>query len=453
MTVASHRTRRKAIVIDIVDHGIGMTDEEVAKANEQLSHAAGVEGRISRRMGLFVISRLANQHGVRVRLHGGQDIPGLRVTITVPVELVISEPEPLPAQLPADGGSAPLPKRTAGASTGPNGQWQAALRGTLDTPAADLSDGPVTVTIPKVPSVASSGVGLFDPVVDGEAPTETPAGGGEAARADVTTDLRHDGVRVVRGRRRTRAGRRCRRWTFAADEGWQAVDAAVTVQPEEYTAAGLPKRQPKARLLPGSARYERCPTAGGAPPADRPCADPVVGFPGGIAAWRVVARVRTRDRKGRRTIAGSGRRHGSDVRAGLDVVRPDDGWRAADEVAEAAPGHGDSRRAARRRRPKAHLLPGQCRAPAGRTRPAQHGMPAPPRGPAEQLPTRRAPGAGRPRGRRSRARRARIPLVELGERMMSSQSPQGRFGWLVTDFTERVPGWRTRSWCPRTGCC
>ncbi|HEY0807558.1 MAG TPA: nitrate- and nitrite sensing domain-containing protein, partial [Pseudonocardiaceae bacterium] len=92
VTVASHRTRRRAVVIDIVDHGIGMNDEDLIRANEQLGQPAGVEGRISRRMGLFVVSRLANQHGIRVRLHGGQDIPGLRVTVTVPVELVVSEP-------------------------------------------------------------------------------------------------------------------------------------------------------------------------------------------------------------------------------------------------------------------------------------------------------------------------------------------------------------------------
>jgi hypothetical protein len=42
-------------------------------------------------------------------------------------------------------------------------------------------------------------------------------------------------------------------WRFAADDGWRAADSVTQARPEAYTPAGLPKRQPKARLLPGSA--------------------------------------------------------------------------------------------------------------------------------------------------------------------------------------------------------
>jgi outer membrane biosynthesis protein TonB len=38
-----------------------------------------------------------------------------------------------------------------------------------------------------------------------------------------------------------------------ADEGWRAASAVVAEQPDEVTAAGLPKRRPRARLVPGSA--------------------------------------------------------------------------------------------------------------------------------------------------------------------------------------------------------
>jgi len=37
-----------------------------------------------------------------------------------------------------------------------------------------------------------------------------------------------------------------------ADEGWRAA-SAVTQREDELTAAGLPKRRPRARLVPGSA--------------------------------------------------------------------------------------------------------------------------------------------------------------------------------------------------------
>jgi hypothetical protein len=39
----------------------------------------------------------------------------------------------------------------------------------------------------------------------------------------------------------------------AADEGWLAANDAEAEPPDELTAAGLPKRRPRARLIPGSA--------------------------------------------------------------------------------------------------------------------------------------------------------------------------------------------------------
>jgi hypothetical protein len=39
----------------------------------------------------------------------------------------------------------------------------------------------------------------------------------------------------------------------AADEGWAAASGAAAERPDELTAAGLPKRRPRARLVPGSA--------------------------------------------------------------------------------------------------------------------------------------------------------------------------------------------------------
>jgi hypothetical protein len=39
----------------------------------------------------------------------------------------------------------------------------------------------------------------------------------------------------------------------AADEGWRAANGVAAERPDELTAAGLPKRRPRARLVPGSA--------------------------------------------------------------------------------------------------------------------------------------------------------------------------------------------------------
>ena len=45
-------------------------------------------------------------------------------------------------------------------------------------------------------------------------------------------------------------------WTSPADEGWQAAAAAAEPSSSGVTTAGLPKRVPKANLVPGTAAAE-----------------------------------------------------------------------------------------------------------------------------------------------------------------------------------------------------
>jgi signal transduction histidine kinase len=262
VTLASHPTRDKSIVVDIVDHGIGMSDEEIARANGQLAQPEGVEEqRVSCRMGMFVVSKLANRHGVRVRLHGGQDIPGLRVTVTLPAELIIGGPEParVGAPVPRDGDDmAPPTPRPA-----------------LSGPVGDPLTGALTVTIPKLPSAESRGVSLFAPLTDDGAeddlpvytpptpPEHTPIfddilsawfsdAPAKHAQPDTDAEVQQPAAHT--------------RWTFAADDGWRAVESATAAEPAEFTEVGLPKRQPKAWLLPGSVRGETEERAAGLTP-------------------------------------------------------------------------------------------------------------------------------------------------------------------------------------------
>jgi signal transduction histidine kinase len=405
VTVASHRTRRKAIVIDIVDHGIGMSDEELVRANEQLSHPSGVEGRISRRMGLFVISRLADQHDVRVRLHGGQDIPGLRVTITVPAELVVTEPDLLPPNTQRDtdnptdnsgpnGFGGPLPKRTAGATSRPNGPWHSALSGTLEETAAIATQAAadqavtdpetaaaITVTIPQLPSAISSGVGLFAPLSDEDEPSAEPVvDGGEAVNAGQSpifdTMLSAWFEEAPPATDPPAPVEAAPGWQFAADEGWQAVDAVVDVQPAEFTATGLPKRQPQALLLPGSVRHE--PSADTEQPVGVPAErlrHRLSGFQQGVQRGRQATTIEPTTEPEVETVAEPvGLRPPEQPPAPVAVTETtsaegwtssaDEGWRAADEVADADPGE-YTPAGLPRRRPKEHLLPGSVAPPSG----------------------------------------------------------------------------------------
>lgn len=56
------------VMIEIHDKGIGLTAEDFADINHKLANPPTVDAAISQRMGLFVVGRLADRHGVRVQL-------------------------------------------------------------------------------------------------------------------------------------------------------------------------------------------------------------------------------------------------------------------------------------------------------------------------------------------------------------------------------------------------
>ncbi|SFW89809.1 Signal transduction histidine kinase [Amycolatopsis australiensis] len=90
VTVASRLGEDGSLNIDILDKGIGMNEAEVAEANARLTEAGSVDLATSRRMGLFVVGRLASRHRIGVSLHGGKDIVGVRATVVVPPDLVMA---------------------------------------------------------------------------------------------------------------------------------------------------------------------------------------------------------------------------------------------------------------------------------------------------------------------------------------------------------------------------
>ena len=74
-------------LVDITDQGVGMGAEEMAHANWRLDNPPVVDVAVSRRMGLFVVSRLAARHGIRVRLRPGP-AGGLTALVWLPDEVI-----------------------------------------------------------------------------------------------------------------------------------------------------------------------------------------------------------------------------------------------------------------------------------------------------------------------------------------------------------------------------
>ncbi|MGX7829311.1 nitrate- and nitrite sensing domain-containing protein [Actinokineospora sp. 24-640] len=118
VTVSSHYSPGGAIRVEVADRGIGLSPAELAEANARLADSGAVDATTARRMGLFVVGRLAARHGVRVWLEPAVD-QGTRAIITVPAELTLAaEPSrPVPSPAPSSALAptlAPAPREVVG---------------------------------------------------------------------------------------------------------------------------------------------------------------------------------------------------------------------------------------------------------------------------------------------------------------------------------------------------
>ncbi|MDT7711655.1 MAG: hypothetical protein QOG46_344, partial [Pseudonocardiales bacterium] len=104
--VSSELGRDGAVAIEVADRGVGMTDAELAEANQRLASPAAMDASVSRRMGLFVVGRLAGRHGIAVQLRRGDAGVGIWATVTMPSRLVRVAVEP--DEPPAAVGSEPV---------------------------------------------------------------------------------------------------------------------------------------------------------------------------------------------------------------------------------------------------------------------------------------------------------------------------------------------------------
>lgn len=72
------------VMIEIHDKGIGLTAEDFADINHKLANPPTVDVAISQRMGLFVVGRLADRHGIRVQLRPSGEQAGTTSLVMLP---------------------------------------------------------------------------------------------------------------------------------------------------------------------------------------------------------------------------------------------------------------------------------------------------------------------------------------------------------------------------------
>ncbi|MDH6566050.1 signal transduction histidine kinase [Streptomyces sp. SAI-117] len=72
------------IMVEIHDRGIGLPAEELADINHHLADPPTVDAAISQRMGLYVVGRLADRHGIRVQLRPSEAGQGTTALAMLP---------------------------------------------------------------------------------------------------------------------------------------------------------------------------------------------------------------------------------------------------------------------------------------------------------------------------------------------------------------------------------
>ncbi|MEV4466750.1 nitrate- and nitrite sensing domain-containing protein [Micromonospora echinofusca] len=212
--------------IEIEDRGLGMSEEDLAAANHRIVDQSELNLANASRLGLYVVSRLTERHGVRVQLKESA-YGGTTAVVLIPAELVTADDED-----PSTSGGFPAGLPAATRAPGTPGQAPP----TAEPP---LAAAPVALAEPLAPRTR--------PAPDTDAPTE-----GEADTGGLPTRSR--------GRSLSAAA--------------PALDARLPVRPrggsEQYALDGptFPTGLPVAAARPAPAEAPEATGAPDAPEAD-----------------------------------------------------------------------------------------------------------------------------------------------------------------------------------------
>ncbi|MEO3858933.1 nitrate- and nitrite sensing domain-containing protein [Acrocarpospora sp. B8E8] len=327
--VSSSPIEGGAVLLAVSDTGIGLSPEEIMEINRRLAEPPTVDVSVSRRMGLFVVGRLAQRHGIRVQLRPG-DVNGLIAMVLFPAELIAN-----PDAKPVATGYGEVPAWPTPAAIEPTGAFH-----TPTTTSGLPVRRPVTPQepprhapreMPREPA-SSNGWSAFG------APPRSP--GRPEPAGEVTASFpaftEHSGAFPVLGapsyEPRAESLERgdeylpifasvesawFRRpdpkppvvppqsmppqgvpmpgvppqsaWRSSADTGYRAAAAANEPAAGGVTPAGLPRRTPRANLVPGSVNAASSPPATAPPVSPEAVRDRFSSFQQGVRRGRAEA--------------------------------------------------------------------------------------------------------------------------------------------------------------------
>jgi signal transduction histidine kinase len=283
VAVSGHLLSGGGAMIQISDSGVGMSPGQLEETNWRLANPPTIDVSVSRRMGHFVVARLAQRHGVRVELRAALSGGLTAFVILPPTAMQDANAPTAPPQLdsPADMPQAlPAKRRVARSST---------ARAELTQMEESLSSAPVPET-PREPRPSSSPLpkrklASTAPPGRGTAPTaparsapqrspsppppsrpvsRPPATGGPAFGESAMASENNGRSPIFEAmqsewfqRRKTGSSGRAesvppREWSSPGDEGWRAAETIRAPAVGGQTNSGLPKRVPGSNRIPGS---------------------------------------------------------------------------------------------------------------------------------------------------------------------------------------------------------
>ncbi|MFJ9898995.1 nitrate- and nitrite sensing domain-containing protein [Streptomyces sp. NPDC091280] len=124
--VTGHALPDGRVLIEIHDTGIGLSPEDLAAINERLASPPTVDVSVSRRMGLFVVGRLSQRHGIRIQLRPS-DSGGTTALVMLPVDVAQGGKKPAPGKPGQAAVGAAAAAAGASAARRGNGQGGSAL--------------------------------------------------------------------------------------------------------------------------------------------------------------------------------------------------------------------------------------------------------------------------------------------------------------------------------------
>ena len=241
--VAAQELTSGGVLIEVSDNGVGIPEARLAEMNWRLDNPPVMDVSVSRHMGLFAVARLAERHGVRVRLRP-RSPHGLTALVWLPDSVTEREGGLYGARSRTFAAQASFPTR------GSAGMAGASARAIPDGQPANHRRDVV------VPEPAGTGARETVPATaSSSGPSSARPAAGSSAGSSAGSDWfrsRSSSGADTNGNGNGSAAQQ----SPLGNDGWAVGRhaAQITAEPVrgDFTSAGLPTRVPQANLIPGS---------------------------------------------------------------------------------------------------------------------------------------------------------------------------------------------------------